>query len=78
MLGIAQTRLPEDWQPPARFQNRWSVAGQIYRTATAAWEAGITPGGIVRTLGPWGSGLIQQYVRNRCKLLDNCMCRFRR
>lgn len=66
MLLHSQTKLPEDWQPPARFQNRWSVAGQIYRTASTAWDAGVTPGGVIRTLGPWGRSLISGYVRNRC------------
>lgn len=29
------------------------------------WEAGITPGSIIRGLGPWGQSLVYKYVANR-------------
>lgn len=61
-----QTNLPNDWEPPARFKNRFSLAGAVFRTFNVAWELGITPGGVIRTMGPYGAGLIQRYVRNRC------------
>lgn len=47
---LLQTRLPEDWQPPARFRNGWSVAGAIFRAFNVAWEAGVTPGKWTRSL----------------------------
>lgn len=31
------------------------------------WEAGATPGGVIRTLGPWGPRMVNGYARNRFK-----------
>lgn len=35
------------------------------RLATSAWMAGLTPGSVIRGLGPWGPGLIDKYVNGR-------------
>jgi hypothetical protein len=52
----------------------WSVRGQLYRLANTLWEAGATPGTLIRTLGPWGPNLIQKYARNRCVFLPSALC----
>ena len=58
-------RRPDDWVPPASLQSPWTVRGQLFRLAVAAWESGITPGGIIRTLGPYGKRLVEGYTRRR-------------
>ncbi|BDA50675.1 (Lyso)-N-acylphosphatidylethanolamine lipase [Coccomyxa sp. Obi] len=45
--------------------NRWSMRGQLYHLSHTLWEAGATPGTLIRGLGPWGPSLIQKYARNR-------------
>ena len=37
----------------------------LARLATSAWVAGLTPGSVIRGLGPWGPGLIDRYVNGR-------------
>ena len=61
---------PQDAGPrrlPSWAESPWSVRGQMFRLSRALWEAGATPGAVVRTLGPWGPGLIQKYARSRCE-----------
>lgn len=52
--------------------NRWSMRGQLYHLSHTLWEAGATPGTLVRGLGPWGPSLIQKYARNRCAHVPPC------
>ncbi|KAL4859830.1 putative 1-acylglycerol-3-phosphate O-acyltransferase [Chlorella vulgaris] len=56
---------PEDWQPPASLQNPWTVRGQLFRFATRAWDWGVTPGSLIRGLGPWGPRMAAGYCRSR-------------
>lgn len=56
---------PDSWQIPPSMQNPWTLRGQMVRLAHRLWDAGATPGGLIRTLGPWGPNLIQRYARNR-------------
>ena len=59
---------PQEVEPrplPAWAASPWSVRGQLFRLSRSLWELGATPGILVRTLGPWGPGLIQKYARNR-------------
>jgi hypothetical protein len=37
----------------------------LCRLATSAWMAGLTPGSVIRGLGPWGPNLIDKYVNGR-------------
>jgi len=37
----------------------------MYKLAAQLWEAGVTPGAVIRTLGPWGPGLVDRYVAGR-------------
>ena len=60
-------RRPDDWTLPERLQNPWTLRGQLYRVAVAAWNGGITPGSIIRTAGPLGRRLVEGYTRNRFK-----------
>lgn len=55
---------PEGWE--SRFLGEpWSLRTQLYKLATSAWMAGLTPGSVIRGLGPWGPGLIDKYVNGR-------------
>ena len=59
---------PAGWEGgkiPAWAAKPWSLTALAFKTATAVWEAGLTPGGVVRTLGPAGPGLVKRYVRGR-------------
>lgn len=54
---------PEGWE--SRFASASAFRRLLYRAAAGAWEAGLTPGSVIRTLGPWGPGLVQKYVGGR-------------
>eukprot|EP00873_Tetraselmis_striata_P042138 jgi/Tetstr1/462402/TSEL_007408.t1 len=56
--------MPADWEPKA-VRSTFSVAGAAWRTAKSAWDCGITPGAVTRSLGPWGLGLVDRYVGRR-------------
>ena len=60
-----QAARPADWQPPESLRNPWTLRGQMYRVGLKAWEAGATPGVLIRGLGPWGPRLISGYTRRR-------------
>ena len=70
MCDAVQTKQAEDYQVPQAVRDPWSWRGQLYRFATNCWNWGATPGGFVRTLGPWGRTLIERYARNR---LTSCI-----
>ena len=60
-------RRPDDWTLPEQLRSPWTVRGQLYRAATAAWNRGVTPGSIVRCLGPFGRR-IEGYTRRRFQM----------
>lgn len=57
--------MPDSWRQPEWARNPWTLRGQMYRLTNRMWDAGVTPGSVIRSLGPWGPALIQRYVRNR-------------
>ena len=61
VLGRAQ---PQD-VAPRRMPDPWSLRGLLFIVSTRLWDRGLTPGTVVRTLGPMGPGLISKYARNR-------------
>ena len=70
---------PEEAGPrrlPSWAESPWSVRGQMFRLSRALWEAGATPGAVIRTLGPWGPGLIQKYARSRCAKIHSSQSMF--
>ncbi|KAF8057920.1 1-acylglycerol-3-phosphate O-acyltransferase [Scenedesmus sp. PABB004] len=55
---------PEGWE--RRFMSdAWSVRSALFRLAGKAWASGVTPGSVIRALGPWGPGLVERYVSGR-------------
>ncbi|KAL6776482.1 CGI58 [Auxenochlorella protothecoides x Auxenochlorella symbiontica] len=58
-------RQPPDWRPPAALAGRWTLRGQLARAAIAAWDHDLTPGRVIRGLGPFGPGLVARYARGR-------------
>ncbi|BDA40726.1 probable (Lyso)-N-acylphosphatidylethanolamine lipase at C-terminar half [Coccomyxa sp. Obi] len=60
--GVPQDNVESRPRPQV---NRWSMRGQLYHLSHTLWEAGATPGTLIRGLGPWGPSLIQKYARNR-------------
>ena len=64
MLRLIQPKMPEDWEP-AMVKSAMSGPGLAWR-ARAAWaQAGITPGTVTRSLGPWGPNLVHRYIHGR-------------
>ncbi|KAL3155811.1 hypothetical protein ABBQ32_012824 [Trebouxia sp. C0010 RCD-2024] len=61
------TKQSEDYREPEMVRDPWSWRGQLYRLAKTCWNWGVTPGGVIRTLGPWGRTWISGYARNRFK-----------
>lgn len=52
--------------PPRLIQpNLPTTCPQPRRVAKGVWNCGVTPGSIIRSLGPWGPGLVSKYARNR-------------
>eukprot|EP00878_Enallax_costatus_P023828 GHUV01025380.1.p1 GENE.GHUV01025380.1~~GHUV01025380.1.p1 ORF type:complete len:414 (+),score=72.62 GHUV01025380.1:55-1296(+) len=55
---------PEGWE--SRFSgDASSLRTQLYKLSTKAWMSGVTPGSVIRALGPWGPGLVEKYVTGR-------------
>lgn len=61
-----QTKRPKDMQLPERVRDPYSLPGVIFRSFLQFWDWGLTPGSVIRTLGPYGPTVIQRYARNRC------------
>ncbi|GAX75111.1 hypothetical protein CEUSTIGMA_g2555.t1 [Chlamydomonas eustigma] len=55
---------PENWQSNI-MQNATNTRKTLFKTFVWAWEKGVTPGSVIRTLGPLGPRLIDGYVSNR-------------
>lgn len=55
----------EDWSPPEAVKSPWTLRGQLYRFATKMWTSGVTPGSIIRSLGPYGQKLVRGYTQRR-------------
>ena len=56
----------DDSQPlPEAVRSPFSMGGIIYRVATRCWHAGVTPGSIIRTLGPMGRRITRNYAERR-------------
>lgn len=58
-----QPEKPEGWE--SRFSNGTAFRRMLFRAATGAWEAGVTPGSVIRAIGPWGPSLVEKYVGGR-------------
>lgn len=54
-----------DWSPPEAVKSPWTLGGQLYRLASTMWTSGVTPGSIIRFLGPYGKRLVQGYTQRR-------------
>ncbi|KAF5842719.1 Alpha/Beta hydrolase protein [Dunaliella salina] len=55
---------PEDWQ--RKFLGGASqLRSGMFKASMWAWESGITPQAIIRSLGPWGAQLCDGYVSRR-------------
>ncbi|GAB4823981.1 hypothetical protein N2152v2_011027 [Parachlorella kessleri] len=71
-------RKPEGWQPPAALRS--GLRGAVFKVARGVWSWGVTPGSVIRSVGPWGPGLVSKYARNRFKqgmhLTDEEVSRF--
>lgn len=47
---------PEDWQQKILGKvNGWKA--YAYKASVWAWESGVTPQAVIRTLGPWGASI---------------------
>ncbi|EFJ45067.1 hypothetical protein VOLCADRAFT_106093 [Volvox carteri f. nagariensis] len=57
-------KAPEDWER-RWLGDKWSWRGQMFKMFMWGWEKGVTPGAIIRGLGPWGQNLVFKYVANR-------------
>ena len=54
-----------DWSPPDAVKNPWTLRGQLYRLATKMWTSGVTPGSVIRFLGPYGKKVVSGYTNRR-------------
>lgn len=62
-------------RPKGRRAGRSAAPGPLFsllaarrrprRFATRVWDWGVTPGSIVRCMGPWGPGMASKYCRSR-------------
>jgi len=58
-----QPEKPEGWE--SRFTSASTFRKMLYRAAAGAWEAGVTPGAVIRGIGPLGPRLVGGYVGGR-------------
>lgn len=65
---------PDDWKPPESLRSPWTVRGQVFRLAMSLWDAGLTPGIMVRALGPYGPRLAKGYVTTTFLPFFTCIC----
>lgn len=56
---------PPEWEPAQRFTQSWTPRALLFRTAIKCWDHNLTPGRVIRGLGPWGPGLVARYARGR-------------
>jgi len=57
----AEAKLLPKWA-----ENPWSWRGQLVRLSRNMWDAGhLTPGNVIRTVGPFGPWLVKGYAKNR-------------
>jgi abhydrolase domain-containing protein 5 len=45
--------------------DKWTWRGQLFKVFMRGWEAGVTPGSVIRGLGPLGERIVHGYVSNR-------------
>lgn len=57
-------RRPSEWEP-SRLPSAWSLRGALARFLIWSWDSDLTPGRVIRGLGPLGPGLVQRYARGR-------------
>lgn len=58
--------MPEDWAPGAgRLPSAWTVRGALFRFLIWGWDNNLTPGRVIRGVGPLGPGLVHRYARGR-------------
>ena len=60
-----QAEKPATYEMPEAVRSPFSFAGMFYRVATAGWHAGVTPGVIVRTCGPFSRRFTRGYSERR-------------
>jgi hypothetical protein len=56
---------PEGYELPEAVRSPFSIGGALYRIASFAWERGVTPGVMARTLGPLTRNLTRGYTDRR-------------
>lgn len=62
--GIPKMPSGDKWLPD-RFKNPLSAAGAAFRVFKGLWLTGVTPGSVIRGLGPMGERLAQRYAGAR-------------
>lgn len=56
---------PADYELPEAVRSPYSIRGAAYRAAVAAWNRGVTPGVMARTLGPLSRRVTRNYADRR-------------
>jgi hypothetical protein len=60
-----QAEKPASLEVPEAARSPFSATRIIYRVATGAWHLGVTPGSIVRTVGPLSRRFTRYYADRR-------------
>ena len=60
---------PADYELPEAVRSPYSVRGAAYLAAVAAWNRGVTPGVMARTLGPLTRRITTNYTQRRLHCL---------
>ena len=58
---------PADRELPEAVRSPYSMWGAVYRVAVAAWNSGVTPGVMARTLGPFSRHITTGYTQRRLR-----------
>ena len=71
MCGSLQAAKPEPYVLPQTVRSPFTLRGLVYRAASSAWERGVTPGTIIRSVGPLSRRFTQNYTRRRMRTVED-------
>eukprot|EP01025_Chloroclados_australasicus_P015969 TRINITY_DN1779_c0_g1_i2.p1 TRINITY_DN1779_c0_g1~~TRINITY_DN1779_c0_g1_i2.p1 ORF type:complete len:389 (-),score=26.22 TRINITY_DN1779_c0_g1_i2:279-1277(-) len=59
------SKKPDNYSP--QLPSFWSMRGQLFRIVKGTWDWGITPPAVLRSVGPVGYHLVQNYTNTRLR-----------
>eukprot|EP01025_Chloroclados_australasicus_P015968 TRINITY_DN1779_c0_g1_i1.p4 TRINITY_DN1779_c0_g1~~TRINITY_DN1779_c0_g1_i1.p4 ORF type:complete len:232 (-),score=17.70 TRINITY_DN1779_c0_g1_i1:336-1031(-) len=64
-IPFSISKKPDNYSP--QLPSFWSMRGQLFRIVKGTWDWGITPPAVLRSVGPVGYHLVQNYTNTRLR-----------